>query len=133
MKYIVHKRFKGKTVSGEVNLPAMTPCECDGVVITYEGKVICAAKSYAAFQHFTINEDGMGMVRGRLTRAIQNALAKRDDNYQQRWDKVWEDPVCQPYKRTDHEDHWLWNQDFFNADVDVLRHIAQLVDAKEDA
>lgn len=133
MKYIVHKRFKNKAICGDVNLPAMTACECDGATISHGGQALCFVNSENAHQFFAIDEDGMGMVRGRLTQAIQKTLAKRDANYQKRWDKVWEDAACQPYKREDYDDFWLWNHDFFNADIDVLRHIAKLVDAKEDA
>lgn len=133
MKYIVHKRFKDKAICGDVNLPALTECECDGAIIRHMENLICFAMSENAHQFFAANDDGMGMVRGRLTQAIQKALAKRDDHYQERWDKVWDDEVCQPYKREDYNDYWLWNHDFFNADIDVLRHIANLVGAKEDA
>lgn len=133
MKYIVHKRFRDKAICGDVNLPAMTVCECDGAVIKYNGKPICSARSENAHQYFAIDEDGMGMVRGKLTQAIQKTLAKRDNEYQQRWDKVWDDEVCKPYKRKDYDDYWLWGHDFFNADINVLRHIAKLVGAKEDA
>ena len=132
MKYIVHKRFKGKAVCGEVNLPAMTACECDGGVIRHNGRDICSLKSENAHQFFAVNEDGMGMERGRLTRAIQKTLARNDADHQKRWDKVWDDEICQQYKRSDYSDYWLWNHDFFNADIDVLKHIAKLVGAKED-
>jgi len=133
MKYIVHKRFKGKAICGEVNIPAMSVCECIGAFITYNNKTICYATSENAHQYFAIDEDGMGMVRGRLTQAIQKTLANRDKQYQERWDKVWDDPVCQRFKRKDHEDFWLWNHDFFNTEINVLRYIANLVGAKEGA
>ena len=35
-------------------------------------------------------------------------------------------------ENADYEDFWLWNHDFYQADIDVLRHIAKLVGAKED-
>ncbi len=133
MKYIVHKRFKGKALCGEVNLPAMTEVENKDGVICYNGSALCFDCSENAHQFFARNDDGNGMLRGKLTQAIQGRLAKHDKQHQSRWDKVWEDPACQPYKRADHEDHWLWNHDFFNADIDVLRHIAELVGAKEGA
>lgn len=133
MKYIVHKRFKGKAICGDVNLPAMTECECDGKIIRHNGNDICFVKSENAYQFFAINDDGMGMERGKLTQDIQRTLAKRDNDYQKRWDKVWNDMVCQPYKREDYDDYWLWNHAFFNADIDVLRHIANLVGTKEGA
>ena len=110
MKYVVHRRFKDKAICGEVNLPAMTMCEEANGYIFHGDKLLCV-----------------------VTQAIQNTLAKRDANYQNRWDKVWEDPTCQPYKRIEYADFWLWNHDFFNADIDTLRHIAKLVGAKEVA
>ena len=43
--------------------------------------------------------------------------------------KVWADPLCQNYKRPEHEDFWIWNHDFYDAPVEDLRHIAALVGA----
>ncbi len=131
MKYVVHKRFKDNAICGSINLPAMTECECEDGLITYNNTAICYATSENAHQFFAVNEDGMGMERGRLTQSIQKALAKRDGSYQERWDKVWKDSVCEEYRRKDYEDFWLWGHDFFNADIDVLRYIAKLVGAKE--
>lgn len=133
MKYIVHKRFKNKAICGDVNIPAMTICESNGDFITYNGQAICYTTSNNAHQYFAIDDDGMGMVRGKLTQAIQNILSKRDNHHQERWDKVWEDSICQRYRRKDYDDFWLWSHEFFNANIDVLRHIAKLVGAKEDA
>lgn len=133
MKYIVHRRFKDKALCGDVNIPAMTLCECDGNVIRCNGNDICFVKSENAHQFFAVNEDGMGMTRGKLTQVIQKTLAKRDDNYQARWDKVWDDAICQQYKRTEYGDYWLWNHDFFHAGIETLQYIAHLVGAKEDA
>ena len=127
MNYIVHRRFKGKAICGDVNIPAMTDVEeVDGVIL-YDGKPICFVASENANQYFARNDDGNGMLRGNLTQAIHKTLSKRDEKYQERWDKVWDDPVCQPYKRTEYADYWLWNADFYNADIDVLEHIARLV------
>ncbi len=131
MKYVVHRRFKDNAICGSINLPAMTECECEDGLITYNNTAICYATSENAHQFFAVNEDGMGMERGRLTQSIQKALAKRDGSYQERWDKVWKDSVCEEYRRKDYEDFWLWGHDFFNADIDVLRYIANLVGAKE--
>jgi hypothetical protein len=131
MKYVVHRRFKDNAICGSINLPAMTECECEDGLITYNNTAICYATSENAHQFFAVNEDGMGMERGRLTQSIQKALAKRDGSYQERWDKVWKDSVCEEYRRKDYEDFWLWGHDFFNADIDVLRYIAKLVGAKE--
>ena len=130
MNYIVHTRFKGNALCGEVNLPAMTECTLEESTICYEGHLLCYVKSDNAHKHFARNDDGNGMERGKLTQAIQQRLAKRDAQHQARWDKVWEDSACQKYKRTDHADFWLWSHEFFNAPIEDLRHIADLVGAK---
>ena len=111
----------------------MTMCEETNGYIFYGDKLLCVATSENAHQFFARDDDDAGMLRGKLTQAIQKTLAKRDANYQNRWDKVWEDPTRQPYKRIEYADFWLWNHDFFNADIDTLRHIAKLVGAKEVA
>ena len=127
MNYIVHKRFKGNAICGNINIPAMTVCaERDGCIY-HNGDALCFATSENAHQFFARNDDGNGMLRGKLIQAIQKTLAKRDDDYQNRWDKIWNDPVCQPYKRIEYDDFWLWNHDFFNADIEVLQHIANLI------
>ena len=94
MKYIVHRRFKAKAIFGDVNLPAMTVCEENNGYIFYDGKMLCAAMRENAHQFFARDDDGAGMLRGKLTQTIQKTLAKRDANYQNRWDKVWIDPAC---------------------------------------
>ena len=130
MNYIVHTRFKGRAICGDVNLPAMTECTLEESTICYEGHPLCYVKSDNAHNHFARNDDGQGMTRGKLIRAIQNRLAKRDEQYQARWDKVWGDPLCQQYRRPEHQDHWLWNHEFHEAPIHDLRHIAALVGAK---
>ncbi len=131
MDYIAHKRFKANGLCGAVNLPANTVCHCEGGVISHLGDEICWHKSQNAHQFFARNDDGQGMLRGKLTQSIQRTLAKRDEHYQDRWDKVWEDAICQNYKR-EGDDRWLWNHEFFEADILTLKHIAHLVGVKEE-
>lgn len=131
MEYIAHKRFKQKAICGEVNLPAMTECELKGNMITYENKPLCLATSQSGHDFFTRNDDGQGMLRGKITEAIKTCLSKRDDDYQKRWDKIWEDNLCQQYKRKEHADFWLWNHEFFNAPIEDLKYIANLIGIKE--
>lgn len=128
-KYIVYKRFKEKAICGTVNLPATTECyEEDGVIYTMGGERLCMASSENAHQFFTHNEDGDGIERGELIQSIQKILAERDDNYQVRWDAVWDDTlVCKKYCRAEFPDYWLWNHDFFNAPVSDLRYIKKLI------
>ena len=130
MKYVVHRRFKDIAFCGDVNLPAGTECEKCGDAIIVDDKPICLATSENAHKFFARNDDGQGMKRGKLTRAIERILSKRDQRHQERWDKVWDDEVCQKYRRTDYDDYWLWNHDFYNAEIEDLEYIAKLVGAK---
>ena len=130
MNYICHRRFREKAICGEVNIPATSACEETEGFIFHDGKPICACKSENAHQYFARNDDGQGMVRGKLTQTIQKTLAKQDKSHQARWDKVWSDQICQKYKRSDYEDFWLWNHEFFNAEIADLYHIAAIVGAK---
>ena len=60
------------------------------------------------------------MERGRMTKAIQSILGKKDVRHQERWDKVWEDELCQKYKRKEYANYWLWNHEFYNAPIEDL-------------
>ncbi|MBO5969801.1 MAG: isoaspartyl peptidase [Clostridia bacterium] len=130
MRYIIHRRFKGTSISGEINLPALTICELENNILFHDGKPLCYATSENAHQHFALDTDGCGLERGKLTQAIMATLAKRDENYQARWDKVWEDKLCQKYKKEEYDDYWLWNHAWYNAPILDLRYIAGLVGAK---
>ena len=127
MKYIVHRDFS----LDNINLPKNTVCECDGSIVVYNGKIICGAKSERAHQFLSVDDDGNGILRGQLTQRIQKILSTKDDNYHSRWDRVWEDSVCQKYRREDHPEHWLWNHDFFSAEISDLEYIISLIDTKE--
>mgnify|MGYP006974335236 CR=1 FL=1 len=131
MAYIVHRRYHGKTLHGEVNLPALTYLDYYDKYIIQGNKILCLTTSEIAHQYFACDDDGCGLQRGRLTQAIQTRLAKRDDEYQDRWDKVWDDNLCLKYKRPEFDDYWLWSHDFYEAPILDLQYIASLVGAKE--
>lgn len=134
MKYIAHRRFKKEAICGPVNIPATTELTCEDGSIHYNGRVICYEDCENAHQFFARNDDGHGLERGKLTQAIMKTLANRngkdDKQYQERWNRVWSDPTCQFYKRTDDDEYWLWNHKFFNAEIEDLKHIARLVGVK---
>lgn len=132
MQYISTKRFNGKAICGYVDIPELTVCDTDHGFICWNGDWICSIGSDNSEEFFARNDDGNGLLRGKLTHSIQSALENTDDDYQKRWDKVWADPVCQKYRRKDYDDYWLWEHDFFEADIETLRYIAGLVGAKED-
>lgn len=131
MKFIIHKRFKGKAICGEVNLPYGTEVQCEDGILTIEGNPLCSDHSQNAYEYFARNDDGNGLERGKLTKDIIKTLSKRDKFYQDRWNKVWEDALCQKYKRTEYEDYWLFNYDFYNAPIEDLRYIKALITTKK--
>lgn len=130
MQYITITRFKTKAICGEVNIPATSEIKLMDNVLYWNDKPICLSTSENAHHFFARNDDGEGRERGYLTREIKSILQKKDNGYQARWDKVWEDDRCQKYKRHEHKDHWLWNHKFYNADIEDLKYIYQLIGGK---
>ena len=130
VRYIVKKRMREAGISGRVNLPYGTAVEAVDGLIIHQGAAVCAVTSRNAHLYFARDDDGQGRERGALTLAITSTLEKRDKDHQARWDRVWEDPVCQKYRRPEHEDFFLWGHAFFEAPVEDLRHIADLIGAR---
>lgn len=128
MEYINYKRFKGKAICGDVNIPALTVFQSVGEMIYYKGKPLCVVTSANAHKFFARNDDGHGAERGKLITKINNILTKKDETYQTRWDAVWADDVCNLYRRGEHRDHWLWSHAFYDASIEQLEHIASVVE-----
>lgn len=130
-RYVARRRAKFQSCSGQVNIPYGTALENQGGTLFLNGKPLCYVTSQNAYDYFSQDDDGNGLERGALVAKILTSLErnplKADKGYQDRWDKVWADPICQQYRRAEHEDFWLWNQAFYEAPVEDLQHIAQLV------
>lgn len=133
MVYITTKRFNKKAICGIVDIPQSTKCECIDNIIYYEKYPLCYITSENAHQFFSRNDDGNGLLRGQLIQKIQKTLSESEPNEEGEslWDKIMENPMCQSFKRIDHEDFWLWNHEFFNADIESLRYIANLIGIEE--
>ena len=129
MNYIVTKRFKGKTICGNVNLAYGTECEEKNNTIYYDGKPLCFATSENAHQYFSRNDDGQGERRGELVREIMGRLKGNSEA----WGRVWDDPAIRKYKRVEFADYWLFNHDFYNAPVEDLEHILKIVKGEKTA
>lgn len=130
MKYITYKRFKQKSLNGiDLNIPAGSECrKGDSGIIYYNSSPICYSTSQNGHTYFMRNDDGNGMLRGDMVTKIMKTLANKSDNkYQDRWDKIWADILCQPYRRAEFEDYWLWNDNFYNASIDTLNYIYNLI------
>lgn len=123
MKYVCSKRMKTKSISGDVNFPVGTTFTCNGGVISHNGKTICYDHSQNAYDYLSCDDDGRGIERGKLVRDIMGRLAKRDDNYQARWNQIWMDKSLYKYKKPAFEDFWLWDYPFYNAPIEELKYI----------
>lgn len=130
-RYIARKRARFLGLEGPVNLPYGTSLVEEDGILWWEGKRVCAAGSQHALDYFVPDRDGKGRERGELVNAIIARLTKRDGGYQERWDKVWKNPLCGQYRRGEYEDHWLWSESFYAAAVEDLREIARLVGVRE--
>lgn len=129
-RYIVKQRARIDTITGPVNLPYGTTVEAVEDYLIHQRRQLCTVASRKAHLYFARDDDGKGRERGALTLAITSTLEKRDKDHQARWDRVWEDETAQKYRRQDHEDHFLWGHAFFEAPVEDLRHIADLIGAR---
>lgn len=128
--YVARRRAKFKSLAGQVNIPYGTALENQGGALVLNGERLCFVTGQNAHDFFSQNDDGRGLERGALVAQILARLEKSPHKakaHQARWDRVWADQICQQYRRADHEDHWLWNQAFYDAPVEDLQHIAQLV------
>ena len=129
MRYIVTRRFRGKAICGEVNLPYGTTCEeHDGILVLEDGRKLCADTSQNAYDYFSRDDDGNGLERGKLVHDIMCTLERRDAKYQARWNRLWADEGANKLRNTKHEDYWLWSFAFYNADVNELRRIRRLLE-----
>ncbi len=132
MKYITHHRYKGIDLCMKpINLPYGRELETVGEFIaTADGRLVCAATSELAKQHFAKNDDGQGLLRGALTYAI--AYGRRDGGNGFRFsDKEIQMLLLQwsRWLRQD-VDTILFNEDFFSAGPEELKALADALHIK---
>ena len=131
-RYIARKRARFSAFGVPVNIPWGTPLEVRDRFMYFGEQPLCTVTSDIAYAYFTQDDDGRGLERGKLLEAILARLRPKNewDDCQPRWNRILDDSLCQKYRRPEHEDYWIWNYDFFNAPVEDLRHIANLIGAK---
>ena len=126
--YVTKKRAKFLSLSGAVNIPWGSKVERSGDFLELDGKRLCAATSKNAHDYFATDADGNGTERGKLTDQIVKKLSAGDNKRERRWSLVWNDQMCEKYRRKDHLDFWVWNHAFYEAPIYDLRYIANLID-----
>ena len=128
--YIVTKKFTGHAICGDIVLQAGTQLTTSqGYILCPQGPV-CAITSQNAYDYFSQNDDGRGIERGKLIHDILHRIHKLSKQKKRSdiiWSKIWEDAICLKYKRVEHADHWLWNYDFYNAPIEDLKYIRNLI------
>lgn len=133
MQYIVVQRYKRDDARGKFNLPYGTIIEEHGGILYYDGRAICNDHSAVMREYFRRNDDGCGMLRGKIIERILKKLrilpGETKEEWNERWNIVWEDALCQRYKQLGQQNHWLWNIGFYNAPIMDLEYIAALVGA----
>lgn len=128
--YIVTQKFSGQAICGNIVLQEGTPLAVSrGYILCPQGPV-CAVTSQSAYDYFSQNDDGQGIERGKLIHDILRRirkLSKQKERSELIWGKIWKDAICLKYKRVEHADHWVWNYDFYNAEIADLKYIRNLI------
>jgi hypothetical protein len=132
MQYICYKRFKGKTLSQDyANIPYGTKYETIGGFLCDNCKPMMTTTCYNCHQHFSRNDDGQGLRRGKLAYAI--AYAPRGDKYRFSEEEI--AMLTRDYQRfLKPTETILFNNDFFNAEISELEELAKRlnINVKED-
>ena len=91
MDYIVYKRFRGKGIDGDFNLPYGTiVAEHNGFLSVSDGRQICAATSENGWEHFRPNTDE-GAYRQEMLAALYQWYNKNgcgDDFADEKWPNI---------------------------------------------
>lgn len=129
-QYLVTKRFRGKAICGDLNLPYGTKCfAIDGWICCDKG-VVCGVESQNAYDFFTRDDDGCGEQRRKLIDCIFEALKRTNqskESYDAKWDKIWGNSLCQKFKRSDYNDFWIWGYNFYHAEIPDLVYINDII------
>ena len=134
MKYICHKRFKKKGASGkDYNISRGAELETVGNFIALGSEAVCTVNSFDAFYHFARNDDEKGLERGELTFAIAFSDRKPNKDNGYRFTPEQQEIICKEYSHFIVKDmeYIIFNYDFFNAEIEVLKEIADKLFGKE--
>lgn len=124
-KFITHHAWDELALNREVlHIPYGEEVFCnDSILWTKDNKPICVYRSENGIHHFAINDDGVGLERGKLTYAIAFADLNRNprltvegiEKLYEKWEKYLIPDI----------DVVLFNTDFFLAPIDDLKEIAK--------
>jgi len=132
--YICTRTYHGNTEAGHrAHIRVGERLSCIAGRIARHNASVCIVTSYVAHQYFACDDDGRGMERGALTYAIAFEPRERehDDGYIYRFSQDELDMLCAEYPQwLKQQAPLLFNHDFFQADVDELRKLAERLGIK---
>lgn len=132
MKYITHHRFRGPALCGQqLNIPYGTELGTEGFsIVLPDGRMVCYSTSENAKRHFARNDDGKGLERGALTHAV--AYSRRDAGNGCRFTEAETETLVRdwPHFLRQDVDTVLFNERFFEADVEELKALASALNIK---
>ncbi len=139
-RYITHHLYKQKALCGEIlELKSGTELYNIGSILcTKDGLAVCYVTSENAKMHFAQNDDGKGMKRGQLTYAIAYKPRHRTSDLKKRQQRFTDGEILMltsNYKhwlRSDNVQTILFNNDFFNADLQALHELAVKLHIKDN-
>lgn len=119
MKFITYKRFKDKALSGSMNIPYGAELEESEGLLYYKNNPVCLVSSEYGLKHFIRNDDNTGLQRADTILSIEKILHKD----RTKWNLIWEDKSLERFRKSTIPDYWLWNSDFYSAQIEDLQYI----------
>lgn len=134
MKYITHHRFKELALCGEqLNIPYGTELGTNGCAIVMpDGRPVCYTTSENAQKHFSRNNDGKGLERGKLTYAIAYGNRNMGNGFRFSEDETKILKRNWGHFLREDVDVILFNDDFFAAEPEELQRLADALKSNRD-
>lgn len=135
MKYITHRRLKGKGLCDKVlNLPYGTRLKADenGMLTTKTGDTVCHVNSDSCKMHFAVDDDGKGLERGKYTWAIAFSKKHMTPDGGFRFTEKQRSIIVRHYQCfiVPEHDFIIFNNKFFKAPVEELKKMAKELGVK---
>ena len=133
MKYICHRKYRQKGASGrKYFFKRGVELETIGGFIEFNGGAVCGVSSEDAHKYFSRNDDGFGLMRGELTYAIAYKKRKPNEDNEFRFtpEEIEMLRTEYPFWLKDDSETILFNDDFFNAEVEELKTLLKRLEVE---
>ena len=154
--YIVGKNYEGDGIWGHLVIAKDTVVVEDNGILYYNGKKICYANSFDAFEFFSRNDDQEGARRFALVNNIKDTLNALKNDYVSKCEKIRKNYLLPPEERESRiaeiDDEWsnaldrlhtnnrtkvfftngVFNFSFYNASIRDLEYVEYIIEQKEE-